>query len=65
VRLCGLSSEQFVLNCGFAIDAVSTTNSFSDEHKALIELVDMNHQVFLGQAKTVRYAVPKSEYALH
>jgi len=28
------------------------------EHKVLIELVDANHQVFPGQAKTVKFTVP-------
>jgi hypothetical protein len=28
------------------------------EHKVLIELVDANHQVFPGQAKTVKFIVP-------
>ncbi len=29
------------------------------EHKVLIELADANHQVFPGQAKTVKFTVPK------
>jgi hypothetical protein len=29
------------------------------EHKVLIELADANHQVFPGQAKTVKFMVPK------
>ena len=35
------------------------------EHKVLIELVDANHQVFPGQAKTVRFTVPKSASPSH
>jgi hypothetical protein len=35
------------------------------EHKVLIELVDANHQVFPGQAKTVTFTVPKSASASH
>ena len=35
------------------------------EHKVLIELVDTNHQVFPGQAKTVKFTVPKSASASH
>ena len=35
------------------------------EHKVLIELVDANHQVFPGQAKTVKFTVPKSASASH
>jgi len=30
------------------------------EHKVLIELADANHQVFPGQAKTVKFTVPKT-----
>jgi hypothetical protein len=30
------------------------------EHKVLIELVDANHEVFPGQAKTVKFTVPKT-----
>jgi len=35
------------------------------EHRVLIELVDTNHQVFPGQAKTVKFTVPKSASASH
>ena len=35
------------------------------EHKVLIELADTNHQVFPGQAKTVKFTVPKSAPASH
>jgi uncharacterized protein DUF6130 len=35
------------------------------EHKVLIELVDANHQVFPGQAKTVKFTVPKTASPLH
>ena len=35
------------------------------EHKVVIELVDANHNVFPGQAKTVKFAVPKSASASH
>jgi hypothetical protein len=35
------------------------------EHKVLIELADANHQVFPGQAKTVKFTVPKSASASH
>jgi Family of unknown function (DUF6130) len=34
-------------------------------HKVLIELVDANHQAFPGQAKTVKFTVPKSASASH
>jgi hypothetical protein len=30
------------------------------DHKVLIELADANHQVFPGQAKTVKFTVPKT-----
>ncbi len=30
------------------------------EHKVLIELADANHQVFRGQAETVKFTVPKT-----
>jgi hypothetical protein len=35
------------------------------EHKVLIELVDANHQVFPGQAKTVKFTVPRTASASH
>jgi hypothetical protein len=35
------------------------------EHKVVIELVDANHQVFPGQAKTVKFAVPKTASMSH
>ena len=35
------------------------------EHKVLIELVDTNHQVFPGQAKTVKFTVPKTASPAH
>ncbi len=35
------------------------------EHKVLIELVDANHQVFPGQAKTVKFTVPKTASPSH
>jgi hypothetical protein len=35
------------------------------EHNVLIELVDTNHQVFPGQAKTVKFTVPKTASASH
>lgn len=35
------------------------------EHKVLIELVDANHQVFPGQAKTVKFTVPKTASPPH
>ena len=35
------------------------------DHKVLIELVDANHQVFPGQAKTVKFTVPKATSASH
>jgi hypothetical protein len=35
------------------------------DHKVLIELVDTNHQVFPGQAKTVKFTIPESAAAPH
>jgi hypothetical protein len=35
------------------------------EHKVLIELADSNHQVFPGQAKTVKFTVPKTASPSH
>ena len=35
------------------------------EHKVLIELADANHQVFNGQAKTVKFTVPKTASPSH
>ena len=35
------------------------------EHKVLIELADANHQVFPGQAKTVKFTVPKTASLSH
>jgi uncharacterized protein DUF6130 len=35
------------------------------EHKVHIELVDANHQVFPGQAKTVKFTVPSTASAHH
>jgi hypothetical protein len=35
------------------------------EHKVTIELVDANHQVFPGQAKTVKFTVPKTASSSH
>ncbi len=35
------------------------------EHKVLIELADANHQVFPGQAKTVKFTVPKTASPSH
>ena len=35
------------------------------EHKVLIELVDADHQVFPGQAKTVKFTVPKTASPSH
>ena len=35
------------------------------EHKALIELVDANHQVFPGQSKTLKFTVPRTASASH
>ena len=35
------------------------------EHKVLIELVDANHQAFPGQAKTVKFTVPKTASPSH
>jgi hypothetical protein len=35
------------------------------EHKVLIELVDANHEVFPGQAKTVKFTVPKTASPSH
>jgi hypothetical protein len=35
------------------------------EHKVLIELVDANHQVFPGQARTVKFTVPKTATLAH
>ena len=35
------------------------------EHKVTIELVDANHQVFPGQAKTVKFTVPKTASPSH
>jgi hypothetical protein len=35
------------------------------EHKVLIELVDANHQVFPGQAKTVTFTVPGTAWHSH
>ena len=35
------------------------------EHKVLIELADANHQVFPGQAKTVKFTVPKTAAPSH
>src|SRR6476660_407640 len=37
----------------------------SGEHKVVIELVHTNHQVFPGQAKTVRFIVPKTASTSH
>jgi uncharacterized protein DUF6130 len=35
------------------------------EHKVVIELADANHQVFPGQAKTVKFTVPKAASPSH
>jgi uncharacterized protein DUF6130 len=35
------------------------------EHKVVIELADANHQVFPGQAKTVKFTIPKTVSPLH
>ena len=35
------------------------------EHKVLIELVDTNHHIFPGQAKTVKFTVPESPAKSH
>ena len=35
------------------------------EHKVLIELVDANHEVVPGQARTVKFTVPKTASASH
>jgi len=35
------------------------------EHKVVIELADANHEVYPGQAKTVRFTVPKTGASSH
>lgn len=35
------------------------------DHKVLIELADANHQVFPGQARTVKFTVPKTASPSH
>jgi uncharacterized protein DUF6130 len=35
------------------------------EHKVVIELADANHQVFPGQARTVKFSVPQNASASH
>jgi hypothetical protein len=39
------------------MDGIFQANDAAGQHKVLIELVDANHHVFPGQAKTVTFTV--------
>ncbi len=47
------------------LNTVDIAGMPSGEHKVLIELADANHQVFPGQAKTVKFTVPKTASPSH